>query len=335
MADQGSLFDKNANPARVGPSDATADRGHGAAAGHVAREAVRQDAVDHGSADPDSLWTQRQRARSKRAAEEHRAIGADHAELFVFTPGSQLVASKPVDPFKGFTVQWDRARDAALAGYGGLDEGRIRLFLNARSVAATGEGDGHRVTVDLAGYRFTATGTTLLDALDALSRRTSKGIERAEGLAPKQAVAPTALELANARRSPEERLERAAYGYFLSRKLTFTKSRDRHLSFALNDEDVRQAGLIGVVGPADRGAHDAIVAFFQAIDARTMSANVEGWEGLTKEAFGAEGLERTSQRVASIEGLRTSRYVDDGAARATAAHAALPAGSRPGPAAGT
>ncbi|MBW7932044.1 MAG: hypothetical protein H3C62_00255 [Gemmatimonadaceae bacterium] len=320
MSDQKSFFEKaNGETAsgapRVRPADATADRGHGAPAEHVAREAVRQEAVRHGSADPDSVWLQRRLNRSPRAAEEHRAVGSGHAELFEFTPGSQMVAPKAVDPYKAFALAWDRARDAALSGYGGPSEHRIRFFLQARSVAHTREADGTSVvTVDLVGMRFRASGATLLDALDTLARRATRGRDGAEGPAPTTPVALSALEQANARRSPAERFEREMYSYFLSRKLTFTKSRDRLLPFTVHDEDVRRAGLLGVAAPERRGDEACIVGFFQALDRRLEGAASDAWLGVSRDAVGAEATERISAHVQSIEQRRTDRYLDDGIA---------------------
>jgi hypothetical protein len=138
--DQSDLFGKTPRVKPV-PSDSlsrgTADRGVGAPDPRTARDAVSQEANRMGSDDPDSEFVRRRRSLSRRAREEHAAEGSGHSSMFEFTPGSQTVAPKPLDPFKAFDAAWFRARSRAEETFEGVTKRTIQLFAQARSVTIT------------------------------------------------------------------------------------------------------------------------------------------------------------------------------------------------------
>jgi hypothetical protein len=318
------------------PSQGTADRGVGAAAGHVARQAVRADAVKHASADPDDPWVQRQRSHSKRAQNEHLAEGSGHDSLFEYTPGTQLIAPKALDPYLAFWNAWYDARTKAEETYDGVTHRTFQFFAQARGVVfganpvQTLDPNAHGArlaSVVIGGYRFAADGATDLDTFNRLAGRVKKGREAAVGPAddPSLKRAPSALEVAWSKLSPEMRAQKESYAYFHQRITLFTRSRDRGLAFELTPHDMKMAAQVGVAVPSDEAGIAALdpVAFFQATRDGTRAAEWDAWEGLEKNSsLPGEGTALADQRVGSIEGVRTSRYIDDGASKATAAHAA-------------
>jgi len=298
-----------------------------------------------GSSDPDSAWVQRHRAFSARARREHAAEASGHLGMFEYTPGSQTIAPRALDPFLAFDDAWFRARGRAEETFEGVSNRAIQLFAQARSIAFTpplrerpvgGRWIQHatetgsdtveplvEARVDLGGYAFAATGATPLDALDALAARVCHGVEGAVGVAaPDAPRAPSALERAWEAMSPELRAAKEVYSYMIQRRILFTRSRDRGLEFHLTDHDFVVAQKVGLEIPGAPADMDP-VAFFHAVGERTKEAELDSWEGVSKNSsLPGEGMDAFDRRVGSLERIRTDRYVDDGPSKATAAHAA-------------
>jgi hypothetical protein len=328
--DQSDFFSKTPR-VKPAPSNGlargTADRGTDAPDPRTARDAVSQEAMHMGSADPDNEHVRRRRSLSRRAREEHAAEGSGHASMFEYTPGSQTVAPKALDPFRAFDDAWYRMRSKAEESFSGITTGTIQLFAQARSVTVTPKGEpgaeSVQVAVTLAGFRFEADGETTLDAMNRLAATARRGPEAAtaEDHAPRKR-APSSLELAWAKLSPEERTENEVWAHMIQRKTLFTKQRDRGQPFALSPMDFELAAKVGVT-IASAATEPEIVAFFQAVDRMTRQTELEHWEAMGRYAeLPGEAHEKFNARVGSLEGLRNDRYIDDSRNRATAGHQA-------------
>lgn len=314
-----SLFDPPGTPSAdkkkkgEGPilNDHTADRGYGAPNPRTAREAVRDDAVRHGSADPDSVWTRRRIAGSKRARLEHSARDAGQPEMFEVVPGSRLVAAKLMDPFAAFQVNYDKWIRDQRAAFSGVQERTLKLYCRNHGIDVmstlieqadenTPRVPGWRVSVARCGYRFTAIDPDgLVFALDRLADTVRRGPEAGVVVSEHQPIMPAALRRAW-ETSPTPALDkaRAALRHFTIRMETFGIFRDKHVPFTLTERDLAIGESIGVPRPTETPADPS--RYFITVQKYLVVATEEAMDGLTKAPLPGEQIERVQAQVAAL-----------------------------------
>ena len=291
---------------------ATADRGVGAPALYTARDAVRHEAVQYGSSDPDSEWVRRRMRLNPRNRTEHLAIGSgEQNEMFAFTPGTRAVSARAAEaaPYVEYYDHWWKRRDVDASERDHF----AMIFARAHQVAWTKTDRNTIATnVAIAGYVFEASGGDLYAALDALAYTVRGGPAKAARPATPTPSVTDAITRARAALPEAERARRDAYSHFMTRRIALGRVRDKHMSMTISERDRLHAATLGVTPPEGPLASDitAIAEFFHACAKKTQDLEDAAWFGLTRELLPGEALERTTARVEQVERYQNDRYID-------------------------
>lgn len=310
----------------------TADRGHGAPALHVARQAVRQETVQHG-VDRDNPFVQRRFQQDERTRTERSARGAGHPDIFDTgparrTPTAEEEASRK--PGAAFAREWRNFVDKAHDSYEGVSAQAMKRFAQAYAVeihrtelaaddalrVATGATTRYKVAVERGHARYEATDLDLRSALDTLADNARH--ERSVGLPQHERRAgmrraPSALEQAReqleAKHAPALHAAKEAQRYFGARVRDFIARRALGREFALTDRDFTMAATLGLATPSEAGKQLVTAqVFFDTVMPHLAVANDEAWLGVTKDAIGAEQMQRVTDEVQYREQRANDRY---------------------------